>query len=803
MKDLTKEVRFVIRTALRSPVFSAVTLLTLALGIGANTALFSVVHGVLIRALPYPEPDRLVRIWDRAPGGGGDFVAVTAYNYFEWQKQERLFGALGAYRESGFNLLVDGEPERVEGLCITASLFDVLGVQPALGRRFLPEEDRPSGPRAVILSHGLWQRRLGADPDVLGKALSMDGETFQIVGVMPAGFGVPQQPQAELLIPFALTDDPRGRGSHFLRVLARLRPGVAATQARGELEREAERLAVASPDSNKGWSITLLPLQEAVVSRVETLLLVLMGAVGALLLLACVNVANLSLARGFIREREIAIRAALGAARLRLVRQLLVESVVFSLAGGALALAVSWASLRALLPLCRSFLPRVGEVRLDGGVLLFTLGLSVVTGVLFGLLPALRFSRAAATRTLNDGARGTGGRRRRRIQQLLTAAEVAMAFILLVAAGLLTRSFVALTAVDPGFRTERVLSLEITPLQFRYGEGPARARLFRSILERFTALAGVEVAAGAHRAPMGGQSSFYPYWVEGRPEPPPEAVPTVNFKAVSPRYFETLGVPIVRGREFTGEEAWEKGGAVILNATMARQLWPGEDAVGKRMRVRRREGQWLEVVGVVQDMREWGLDAEARAAMYLPYIEAPVPSMIVVVRSAYDGSGLVGQLAAEVRKVDPAQPIARVTTLESQVGALVAGPRLSAWLMGIFAALALALAAIGIEGVVACSVAQRTREIGVRMALGARVEDVIRMIVRESLTPVGLGAVIGLLGALALSPALSSQIFGIAPTDPVTFVFVPALLLAVAILASLVPALAAARIDPAQTLRSE
>ena len=549
MKGLTTDVRFVLRTALKSPAYSAVTLLTLALGIGANTALFSVVHGVLLRPLPYPEPDRLVRIWDRAPGGGGDFVAVTTYNYFEWQKQERLFRAIGAYRESGFNLLVDGEPERVEGLSITASLFDVLGVEPALGRRFLPEEDRPGGPRAVILSHGLWQSNLGADPNVLAKTLSMDGEAFQIVGVMPAGFGVPQQPQAELMVPLALTDDPRGRGAHFLRVLGRLGPGVAVSQARAQLESEAERLAVALPDSNKGWSVTLLPLQEAMVSRVETLLLVLMAAVGALLLLACVNVANLSLARGVIREREIAIRAALGAARLRLVRQLLVESVVFLLVGGALALAVSWASLRALLPLCRSFLPRFGEVGLDGGVLLFTLGLSVVTGVLFGLLPALRFSRAAATRTLNDGARGTGGRRRRRIQQLLTAAEVALAFILLVAAGLLARSFVALTAVDPGFRTERVLSLEITPLQFRYGEGPARARLFRSILERFTTLAGVEAAAGAHRAPMGGPSSFYPYWVEGRPEPPPEAVPTVNFKAVSPRYFETLGVPIVRGRE--------------------------------------------------------------------------------------------------------------------------------------------------------------------------------------------------------------------------------------------------------------
>lgn len=378
-----------------------------------------------------------------------------------------------------------------------------------------------------------------------------------------------------------------------------------------------------------------------------------------------------------------------------------------------------------------------------------------------------------------------------------------MTFILLVAAGLLARSFVALTSVDPGFRMERVVSLEITPLQFRYGAPPERARLFRSILDRFAALAGVEAAAGAHRAPMGGPSSFYPYWVEGRSEPPPEAVPTVNFKAVSPRYFETLGVPIIRGRELTGEEAWEKGGAVILNATMARQLWPGEDAVGKRLRVRRREGQWLEVVGVVQDMREWGLDAEARPAMYLPYIEAPVPGMIVVVRSGYESSGLVGQLAAEVRKVDPAQPIARVTTLESQVGALVAGPRLSAWLMGFFAVLALALAAIGIEGVVACSVAQRTREIGVRMALGARVEDVIRMIVRESLAPVGLGAVIGLLGAVAVSQALSSQIFGIAPTDAVTFVFVPALLLAVALLASLIPALRAAQIDPALTLRSE
>jgi putative ABC transport system permease protein len=796
LDDGAREVRFAIRRAAQSPGHTLTTLLTLALGIGANAALFSVVNGVLLRPLSYPDPDRLVRIWDSPPGGTAPFLAVTARNFFEWQKQEDIFEAVGAYRETGLNLLLDDEPVRVEGLRITSSLLEVLGIGPEIGRRFLPAEDQPGGERVVLLSHGLWTRSFGADPDVLGTSVGIDGESFAIVGVLPRAFSIPQHPRAELIVPLQLVDDP-GR-AHFLRVLGRLGPGVSVSEGRKRLEAAAERLALESP-AQKGWSITLLPLQEATVSRVEPLLRMLMVAVGVLLLLACVNVANLSLAKRTRSEQEIAVRSALGASRVRLVRELLLESLVYSFAGGVLAVAVGWATLRALMPLSRSFLPRHAEVGLDASVLLFTAGLALASGLLSGLLPALRLSRVATSR----GA--TAGRARRRIQRLLTVVEVGIALMLLVAAGLLARSFVALSSVDPGFRVERVVSLDVTALQFRYSEAPARARLFRSILERFTATPGVESAGAAHRAPIGGGGSFYPYWVEGRPEPPPDEVPAVGFKAVSPGYFESLGVPVLRGRDFSAEEAWERGGTVIVNQTMAQELWPGDDPLGKKLRVRR-TGDWLEVVGVVRDTREQGLDEEVSAAMYLPYVEAAEPGLVFIVRSRTPwtaGTELVGRLREAVREIDPAQPIGDVATLESRLRDLVAGERLGALLMGTFAGLALLLAAIGIEGVVACSVAQRTREVGLRIALGARVRHILWMILGESMATVGIGLALGLAGTLLFSEALSSQIFGIAPNDPATYVFVSAVLAAVGALASLVPAVRAARVDPAITLRFE
>jgi putative ABC transport system permease protein len=796
LPDAAREVRFAVRRAIQSPGHALTTLLTLALGIGANAALFSVVNGVLLRPLSYPDPDRLVRIWDRAPRGTADFLAVTAHNFFKWQEQQDIFEAVGAYRETGLNLFLDGEPERVEGLRVTASLLDVLAVEPSLGRRFSPSEDQPGQDRVAILTHGLWERHFGSDPSVLGRALAIDGESFEIVGIMPEAFSVPQQPRAELMIPLPLPDDP-GR-PHFLRVLGRLRAGVAVSDARGRLEEAAEQLAMESP-AQRGWSITLLPLQEATVSRVESLLLMLMVAVGVLLLLACVNVANLSLARRSRSEQEIAVRSALGASRIRLVRELLLESLVYACAGGALALAVGWATLRALMPLSRTFLPRHAEVHLDSSVFLFTAAIALASGLLSGVLPALRLSRVRTAR----GA--TAGKSRRRIQRLLTVVEVGIALMLLVAAGLLARSFVALSSVDPGFRVERALSLDVASLQFRYPDDPARARLFRSILESIAATPGVESAGAAHRGPIGGGMSFYPYWVEGRPEPPPDEVPAVSFKAMSPGYFAALGVPVLQGRDFTSDEAWERGGAVILNQTMAQELWPGEDPLGKRLRVSR-TANWLQVVGVVRDTREWGLDEDIGSAMYLPYIEAPQPGLVFVIRSRTPwtaSSELVGRIREAVGRIDPAQPISAVATLEDRLRDLVAGERLGALLMGVFAALALLLAAIGIEGVVACSVAQRTREVGLRMALGARVQDVLFLIVGESMATVAIGVALGVMGALLASETLSSQIFGIAATDPATYVAVSAILAAVALLASLAPATRAARVDPANTLRSE
>jgi putative ABC transport system permease protein len=800
MRTLLQDIRYGVRVLRQNLGFTAVVTLTLALGMAATTVLFSVVNAVLLRPLPYPQSERLVRLWDRNEATGALFFSVSPPSYFDWREQSRAFEEMGAYREDGFNLAADGEPERVAGARVTASLLRVLGVSPALGRAFVEEEDSPGGARAVILTHGLWQARFGGDPSVVGRALVINGEPHTVVGVMPRGFVLPQQAQVRLLVPFALERDEQERGSHFLRVLARLKPGVTPEQARAEMGSIAQGLERQYPKTNEGFGVSLRTLHEATVGDVRTALLVLLGAVGMLLLVACANVANLLLARALGRQRELAIRASLGAGRWRLARLLLTEGVLLALLGGTLGLLLAVWSLDLLVAVSPAALPRSSEIAIDARVLAFSLAVSLAAGLFFGLFPALHSFRANLSGLLKSGGRSAGGRVGRRARNLLVVSEMALALVLLVGAGLLVRSFVGLQSVDPGFDPGGVLTAEVTPLQAKYPQGKQRAAFYRALLERVAALPGVESAAATHRLPLNGNSAF-PLIVEGAAREGGN-VPVINYRSVTPDYFRALAVPLLRGRLFNEQEAWETGAAVIINQSAAAKFFPGGDALGRRVATRA-GGPWVEVVGIVADVREEGLGLDPQPALYLPYAQTPVPAMTLLVRAASDPQNLTAAVRSQVLQVDAGQPIANVRTLEQFLSEVSAQPRFNTTLLGVFALLALGLATVGVYGVVSYTVAQRTRELGIRVALGAQRRDILRLVLGHGLLLVLAGVGLGVAAAFMLTRFLSSLLFGVAATDPLTFVLTPLLLAAVALAASFIPARRATRVDPLVALRYE
>ena len=800
MGTFWQDVRYGARVLLKSRGFTAASVLCLALGVGANTAIFSVVNAVLLRSLPVAEPDRLVALRQTHPSKQPD-AQVAPGNFVEWRRQNTVFSDVAAYRTVSYNLTGDGNPERLLAGRASSGMFTMLGVEPVVGRDFLMEEDEPGREKVVLISHGLWQRRFGGDPSIVGRELKLSGENFEVVGVLPAGFRLPDR-ERELWTPLALSKTERElRHSQYLEAIARLRPDVTQAQAQEEMSLIAGRLAGQYPEANAGWGVRLTPLPDFFVRDVKTALWVLVGAAGFVLLIACANVANLLLARAADRRREIAIRAALGAGRLRVVRQLLTESLLLAGAGGGVGVLLAAWGLDALLALAPRDLPRVGAVALDRGTLLFALAATLLTGLLFGLTPALQLSNA----DLNEALKASGGQRgayRQRAGKLLIVSEVALAVVLLVGGALLLLTLWQLRRVDPGFDRRDAVAVTIQLSEKKYA-GEEQINLFsRQLLERVAGLPGVQSAGIARVLPV---VADFPvgFYVEGRQREADNQLPQANYSAVSPGYFDTMGIPVIRGRAFTDADRQDAPRVAVISETAARRFFPGEDPVGKRINLVTGPEAFREIVGVVGDVKQHGLSRDTRPQAYEPFAQAPNQFMTVVVRVPGDPAALVPAIRAEVLALDAEQPLHSVRTLEEIVSYSIRQERFTALLLSAFAATALALAAAGLYGVVSYSVAQRTRELGIRIALGARPADVLRLVVGQGMLLVGLGIGLGLLASLALTRTLAGLLYGVSTTDPLTYAVIVLLLVAVALAACYVPARRATKVNPVVALRYE
>jgi len=805
------DLRYAIRSLLKSPRFTAIAVLVMALGIGANAAMFSVVYHVLLRPLAYPRPDRIVFVQETSLRHGGMNSTAPA-TYTDWRDQQHVFQSIAAAELWGASLTGAGRPEQVEGLKASTSLLSVMGVPPMLGRGFLPEDDQAAG-RVVLLSHGLWQRRFGGDRSIVGQSLTLNGADYRVIGVMPPEFRFPPfwALKTELWVPLVFPPQrSNDRGGRSLRVFARLQDGVTIDQAAAEMSTIARRIEQAYPETNADSGARVMPLTEVVVGQVKPALLVLLGAVAFLLLIACANLANLMLGRASRRQKEIALRLALGAGRRRLVRQLLVESVLLSAAGGALGLLLAYWSVHALsasiAEASRFTLPRYQEIGIGAAVLLFTFAVSSATGILFGLVPALQCSRPDLQAALKDGGRGTSRFSRTPLRSLLVVGEVAISLMLLSGAGLMLRSFARLGAVDAGFDPHNVLTMRVVLTGSPHGATPqTRNQFYRQVLDQVAAVPGVESVSGINHLPLAGDLWTFSFLVEGRPAPAPADVPGAVFRVVFPGYFRTMRIPLLRGRDFDAHDDPSAPRVVVINEAMANRWWPREGAVGKRIRLGR-EGPWYTVAGVVKNVeqREWGATADSE--FYFSQWQNPEDIqryLTVVARTAGNPLAMASAVQNQVWSLDRDLPIGDVLSLEQVVDRAVWQPRFSTTLLGGFAALALVLAAIGIYSVMSFDVSRRTQEIGIRMALGAKPGDVMRSVLRGGGQLAGIGTAIGLVGALALTRCMKTLLYEVSATDPAALLAAAALLAFVALAAVWLPARRATRVDPMIALRSE
>jgi putative ABC transport system permease protein len=799
-----KDVRFGLRTLARNPGTTLAALLALALGIGANTAIFSVVNGVMLEPLPYPEPDELQFVWEKNPELGFPRFTVSPHNFEDWRRQSRSFAGLAAIEHSRFNLTGGDRPESLPGARVSADFFRVIGTEPVRGRGFRPEEGRLGSNRVAVISHGLWQRRFGSDPSAVGTTLRLDGEPYTLVGVAPPGFEFPQN--REIWVPLAFDMAKENRGAHYLLVLGRLAGGVSEEKAQAEMDGIAARLAKDYPDVQTGWGVDVIPLREMVVEDVRSALLILLVFVSFVLLIACANVANLLLARVASRERELAVRTALGAGRARLVRQMLTETLVLFLAGGALGLLLAWWGIRALLALDPEGIPRAHEIGLDGRVLLFTLLVSLATGLLFGLVPALSAAGRQLGESLKEGGRAmAGGVRGRLMRNALVLGQVALTLVLLVGAGLLIRSFARLQAIDPGFRSEGVLTARVVLPAAEYAEPARQVAFHQQLVEKVRAMPGAREAATIYPMPLGDSNMVLAFAVEGRPAPPPNEVPSTNVRGASPDYFRALGIRVRQGRTFTDQDVQGSLPVVVVNETMAKKVWPGESPLGKRINFGdpAQPADWMTVVGVVADVRHQALNEEPGSEAYWPQYQQPFTDFFLVLRTDRDPASLPDGVREAVRSLDPNLPVDQIRTMEDLIALSLSQSRFKMVLLSLFAGLALALAAVGVYGVVSYSVAQRTHEIGIRMALGAERRSVLRLVVRQGMAVVLIGVAAGLALAFWGSRFLAGQVYGVSAKDPLTFLAVPVVLLAIALLANYLPARRATRVDPLVALRQE
>jgi putative ABC transport system permease protein len=805
MESLWNDLRFGLRSLRSAPATTAIALLALALGIGANSAIFSVVNGVLLTPLPYPRAERLVLIFSSNPKHGFPRFSASGPDFDDWHRQSRSFDGLAAISNGNVNLTGRGEPEVLAGGRVTADFFHVLGVRPLAGRFFRPDEDSPAGRHVAVLSQGLWQRRFGGDPAVVGQSLLLDGESYQVIGVAPPGLDFPRK--RDLWVPLGMTVDKDSRGAHYFSTLGRLRDGVSLAAAQAEMKGITARLEQQYPDSNTGWSAVVLPLQEVQVEKVRPALLVLSWVVGAVLLIACLNVANLLLARLAARGREIAVRTALGAGRGRLVRQLLTESVLLALLGGLLGLLLAYWGTKALVALNPAALPRPEAVGLDGRVLAFTLVLSVAAGLVFGLFPALHDPGTGLHDALKEGGRAVaGGRRGRLARQGLALVEVALAVVLLVMAGVLLRSFARLSTVDPGFQPAGVLAIDLSPPDKKYPEPEQLALFYRTLLDRVNALPGVSRAGCLMPLPLSGGNAFLIFSVHGRPAPRPDEPSSAAVRWTSPGAFTALGIHLLRGRLPDERDTRDKPRVAVINRTMAEKIWPHEEALNQQITFGDStdpKTQWMTVVGIVSDVKQGSLADQPQYEVYSALFQSPQSPVTLLARTAGDPLALAEPIRQAVREADPDLPVFKVRTMESVVAESLAQNRMSTVLLAIFAALALILAAVGVYGVISYSVAQRTHEMGIRMALGAKRGDVLGLVLRQGMLTVVVGLAVGILGAAYATRALSGLVYGVSTTDLATFLIVPLALAAVALLANYVPARRATRVDPLVALRQE
>jgi putative ABC transport system permease protein len=827
MNGFIQDLRFALRSFALNPGFTAAALLSIAIGVGANSSIFSVASALLLRPLPYPDADRLAILWSRSPGLGIAEDWFSTAQYFDIKRGHQGFEEVAIAIGGNYNLTGDGNPERIGTVRVSSNLLPMLGARPALGRLFTADDDVPGGAGVAVLNHGTWMRRYGGDPGVVGRSVTLNGQKFQIAGVLAPSFSLPREvlptlggaENAEILLHLPLAADAAtARNREDYNVVAKLKRGVGFAEARARMETITARLRREHPDyypANGGLTFDIVPLQEQVVGDVRRSLLILVAAVGFVLLVACANVANLQLSRALSRRREIAVRAALGASRGRIVRQLLTESVLLAAAGGALGLVLAVWSLEGIRALGSRSVPRLGEIAVNGEVLLFTLAVSVASGVLFGLMPALRVCRLDLHDNLKDASRGStasgaiwsSAGRGRNGRQFLVVAELALSVMLLIGAGLLIRSFARVQQVPAGFNAANLLTLELTMSGAKYNESTAVLETYRQLWERLTRLPGAVAAGGVSALPLSQMFAWGPITVEGRPLAPGEAFINVDQRVVAGDYFRAMEIPLLNGRLFSEQDNRTQPRVVVIDDAMARQLWPNEDAIGKRIRLggidANPEAPWVTIVGIVGRVKQYTLDGDSRIAMYFPQTQVVGRGMNVVVRTEGDPAALTTAARAEVRSLDPDLPIYNVRTMSQRVAESLARRRFSMLLLTLFAALALGLAAIGIYGVIAYLVAQGTRELGIRMALGATPHAVLLMIIRHGLAVALLGVGIGLAGAFALTRFMSSQLFGVAAGDPATFLAVSLLLTLVALAASYIPARRAAAIDVMVSLRSE
>ena len=807
MQFFWQDFRYGFRTVLRNPGFCAVAILALALGIGPNTAIFTMVNAVLLKPLPVPEPNRVVMIWGTLLKSGFDQMPVSGADYLEWKKQAHSFDQMSAafaIPEFGLNVSGAGDPERVSAALASKEFLPALGIKPIVGRDFLPEEDRPGGPPAVLISHALWQRRFHSDPAAIGRSLTVDGIPRTVVGVVPHELG--EMVAADLWLPTAINPNNPERQNHQFGIVARLKPGVTVAEARAEMAVIARRLESAYPATNTGWGVTVFPMAEMFTGRIRPVLLILLGAVGLLLLIACANLANLLLARAATREKEIAIRGALGAGRLRLIRQLLTESLVLALAGGVLGLVLAAWGVRLLRSVVPDMFPMLQHMSVDVPVLAFTFGISILTGLLFGLVPAWRSSHTDLNTTLKEAAgRSESAGGSHRIRSFLLAGEVALAVLLSVSAGLLLRSFLRVTEVNPGVRTANLLTMNLSLPEVKYDTPLKRATFYKNLIERVDTLPGVRSAGAVVFLPLRVSILSFRIWVngftiEGRPPVPQDKQPLADYRPATPGYFNTMGIALRQGRPFDQHDDQDAKLVVLVNEAMVRRHFPHENPLGQRIVM----GKPMEIVGVVADAKLYGLDAPVEPAVYVPHAQhSGDSSMAVVVRTEGDPTAVAAAVRREILKLDPEQPISNVRTMDQVLADSLMLRRVSMLLLTVFASLALTLATVGIYGLTAYSVSRRTHEIGLRVALGASQSQILRLVVGRGLVTSLIGAAIGVGAAFELTRGLSGMLYGVTATDPLVFAGVPLLLIAVSVLASYVPARKATRIDPLVALRYE